>query len=154
MSHHLDKYKEQNPPLVDLVKQSLYVDDFVTGANSEQEALHIYTESKGMLHEGGFNLCKWKSNSREVMDQINRSENIAEKNTTTTTESCGNSEDNIKILGVSWNTTEDKLSFNLSELISYAKTLTITKRSLLKMSAKIFDPLGLLSPFVIRLFLS
>ena len=35
------------------------------------------------------------------------------------------------------------------ELIKYANTLKVAKRSLLKLSTKVFDSLGLLSPFTI-----
>ena len=38
-----------------------------------------------------------------------------------------------------------------SELLEYAQGLPVNKRSILKVSAKIFDPLGLLSPLVIKL---
>ena len=43
------------------------------------------------------------------------------------------------------------MSFDFEELIEYANTLQVTKRSLLKLSAKVFDPLGLLSPFTITM---
>ena len=38
-----------------------------------------------------------------------------------------------------------------SELIEYAESLPVTKRSVLKLSAKIFDPIGLLTPFTISM---
>jgi len=41
--------------------------------------------------------------------------------------------------------------FDFSELTEYARSLTATKQSLLRFTAKSFDPLGLLSPFVIHL---
>ena len=37
------------------------------------------------------------------------------------------------------------------ELMKYARSLPTSKHSLLRVIAKIFDPLGLLAPFVIRL---
>ena len=40
--------------------------------------------------------------------------------------------------------------FDLVDLSQHASLLPATKRSLLKISAKIFDPLGLLSPFTIQ----
>ena len=40
--------------------------------------------------------------------------------------------------------------FNFVDLINEAKSLPPTKRSLLKISAKIFDPLGLISPLTIQ----
>ena len=56
----------------------------------------------------------------------------------------------VKVLGSIWNTASDTLEFNFSNLVSEAKSLPPTKRSLLKISAKIFDPLRLLSPFTIQ----
>jgi hypothetical protein len=64
----------------------------------------------------------------------------------------------VKVLGTSWNTKTDEFQFELDELITFAKLLPLTKRllpltkrSFLKVSAKIFDPLGVLSPFTIVL---
>ena len=36
-------------------------------------------------------------------------------------------------------------------MVHYVQTLPINKRSLLKFTAKIFDPIGALTPFVIKL---
>jgi len=57
----------------------------------------------------------------------------------------------IKVLGINWDTVSDGLCFNLDETMSYSNRLPPTKRSVLKLSAKIFDPLGFLSPFIIQL---
>ena len=62
-----------------------------------------------------------------------------------------NREKSVKVLGSNWNTHSDELFFDFENLITYAKSLPITKRALLKLTAKIFDPLGFLSPFTIRL---
>ena len=57
--------------------------------------------------------------------------------------------DMVKLLGIYWNTPLDCLMFNFSELIRYVESLSVTKHSLLRITAKIFDPLGFLSLFVI-----
>ncbi len=59
--------------------------------------------------------------------------------------------DVVNVLGTKWDCKTDELCFNLSSIVEYARTLPVTKRSLLKITAKIFDPLGLLSPFIVRL---
>jgi hypothetical protein len=53
-------------------------------------------------------------------------------------------------LGTIWNKSSDELEFKFTDLVEEAKALPATKRSLLKVIDKIFDPLGFLSPFIIR----
>ena len=67
-----------------------------------------------------------------------------ENNTSRENEDCS-----IKILGVSWNVETDEFEYDLKKWMDYAKTLTPTRRSVLRLSAKIFDPLGFLAPFTI-----
>ena len=42
--------------------KAFYVDDVVTGANSEEEAFSLYQNSKDILKKGGLNLRKFRSN--------------------------------------------------------------------------------------------
>ena len=56
-----------------------------------------------------------------------------------------------KVLGVPWNSSLDVFTFEFGELIEYASSLVVNKRSILKVAAKIFNPLGLISPFIIQL---
>ena len=50
-----------------------------------------------------------------------------------------------------WDHVTDTFHFDFTHLGSYVSSVPITKRSLLKLTAKIFDPLGFVSPFVIQL---
>ena len=52
-----------------------------------------------------------------------------------------------KVLGVIWDSNSDDFMFDFLELVKYAKPLPPSKR----VTAKIFDPLGLLAPFMICL---
>ena len=56
----------------------------------------------------------------------------------------------IKILGLNWNTEDDYFSFDALQIIEYLKSFPPTKRSILKISAKIFDPIGLISPITMN----
>ena len=58
-----------------------------------------------------------------------------------------NPEPNVfaKILGLSWKVNSDEFYFYLQEMITFAKLLPPTRRSVvLRVSVKLFDPLGLL----------
>ena len=57
----------------------------------------------------------------------------------------------IKLLGLLWERFSDCFTFDFTKLTEYAEQLPCTKRSSLRVSTKIFDPLGFLSPFVIKL---
>ena len=137
--HHLDIHRKQNPDTVKLLLASLYVDDFLGGSQTKDEGLKIYQESMKIMGSGGFTFRKWTTNCRTLQDKIHQ----AEGSTSTTP-----LEDSVRILGVKWNTQDDYF-FDLSEITKYMRTVPSTKRSLLRVSAKMFDPLGLLSPFSI-----
>ena len=132
------------------MNQSLYVDDLVTGADTVESGLSIYHAVKGLMAEGSFNLRKWHSNSPQLMEKISQFEQGNERDSTAQTLPTGSGPES-KILGVAWNTHNDELSFCLSELVQYATSFPVTKQSVLRITASIFDPLGLLAPFVIKL---
>ena len=73
--HHLDSQvpEEFQTEFIEILKNSLYVDDLVTGEENETAALELYSKSREVMQRGGFNLRKWKTNSRAVQEAINRS---------------------------------------------------------------------------------
>lgn len=56
--------------------QSTYVDDVICGAETEDEAFDIYTQSKEIFRQGGFNLRKFLSNSKTLQTRIDRAEGL------------------------------------------------------------------------------
>ena len=91
------------------------------------------------MNQGGFNLRKWKTNSKILQQRIVAVEGEAV-----------NEMLELKLLGLSWDISKDIFRFNLRNLVNFVKSLPPTKQSILRALAKIFDPLGLLSPFVVR----
>ena len=127
----------------------------------------MYQQSKELMAKGGFNLRKWNSNSATLLQLINNVEEamvqpktddvnqpIKEEDESFSKSSIGPnqvSDKLVKTLGVCWDTVSHEMSFDFEELIKCATTLQVTKRSLLTLSAKVFDPLGLLSVFTITM---
>jgi hypothetical protein len=68
---------------------------------------------------------------------------------TTGTISSNTKDSAVKVLGLNWNTKSDEFYFEYDELYDYAINLPLSKRSVLKVTAKIFDPIGILTPFTI-----
>ncbi|GFU17451.1 integrase catalytic domain-containing protein [Nephila pilipes] len=56
-----------------------------------------------------------------------------------------------KVLGLAWQSLDDCLTLDTKGLLEIISTNKITKRFLLQAIGKIFDPLGLISPFTIRM---
>ena len=170
ISNHLKSYNTLYPTVKEQVGDCLYVDDLITGASTVEQGFELYQMAKRIMKDAGLNLRKWNSNSTSLMKQISEAESMADSNCPIVTSKVLLSEEeesyskssvgllhsvskteHSKLLGVIWDSQGDQLMFKFHDLINYANTLPLSKRSVLKISAKIFDPLGLLGPFVIRL---
>lgn len=67
---HLERYMTSDQPTVETLLRSTYVDDIISGANTEEAAFDLYTRAKEMFRAGGFNLRKFITNSPELQQQI------------------------------------------------------------------------------------
>ena len=159
---HVSSYQEKNPEIVKVLK-GLFVDDLSTGGETVDKAYEIYQQAKQVMKEGNFNLRKWNSNSKELIERIRTSEGevttrgsdpkLSEEDQSYVQSCIGLSAENetVKILGLLWNSSSDEICYDFTEITELAKTIPATKRSLLKLTAKIFDPLGILSVFTVKM---
>lgn len=140
---HLKQFETEQPKAVQTLRDSLYVDDFISSSLDVQEAVHVTTAAKDILSQAGMNLCKWVTNSPDLraMWKENGVECIGES------ESSGNV---LKVLGLVWRPEEDDFVFDQRGLMNILKDKENTKRGVLRTSARIFDPIGFLTPFTIR----
>ena len=109
------------------------------------------------MKEGGFNLRKWKSSNAELLQEFQQSDPsyIAsqEEEGTYDKETLGNIVENgkTKVLGIPWDTAGDKFEFDLSKIGELIEGEKITKRKVLGSIAKLFDPLGIISPITVSM---
>ena len=141
--------------------QSFYVDDLVTGADSEAEALSLYHKSKERIKDGGFLLLKWKKNDEGLAKQISLKEEgqkhvnegpVGEEQTYAK-EMLGSHKDEektSKVLGIPWDYKTDTLTFDLTKIGKGIHVNKPTKQVVLSSLATIFDPLGLISPIAVQ----
>lgn len=134
-------HKDEFPTASKIAMEDFYVDDLMTGSYSGDEALSTRRELSNLLLSGGFKLRKWTSNSTQLLKEIpiqdqdiQHSTGIEINNTVTA-------------LGIVWSPDADAFSFTLSLPIIPG---IATKRNILSDISKIFDPLGWLSPIIIR----
>ena len=55
-----------------------------------------------------------------------------------------------KVLGVRWNFDDDHFVFDLKEIACLARHIEATKRNVVSVAAKFYDPLGFLSPVIME----
>ena len=139
--NYAQDHKETYPLAADAVGNNCYMDDIMPSVDSVEVAKEARRQLSEMGDKAGFHICKWVSNRKEVLEDVpvkDRSSNVSlEKNELPTT----------KTLGIRWDAGDDELLFDYS---SPTEDFQYTKRNVLKRTVSLFDPLGLLSPFIIQ----
>ncbi|XP_049882518.1 uncharacterized protein LOC126378330 [Pectinophora gossypiella] len=119
----------------ELIRSDFYVDDFLSGCDSEKELMHNINKVTEILHSACFPLRKFRTNA--PCNFINNQSSFIPKDLDLSSQSSA--------LGLKWDPVADVFIFPTNvECPSVA-----TKRTILSNSAKLFDPLGLLSPCTI-----
>ncbi|XP_073942509.1 uncharacterized protein [Choristoneura fumiferana] len=127
--------QERFPDACQVLLQGFYVDDLLWSCQSELEACKLQDELMTLLGSGGFDLKKWASNCPNLLTRM-QSDQVTAINFQDDTLSCS-----VKVLGLIWLPSCDSFSFNYNLTDDY-----FTKRSVLKLLASIFDPVGFISP--------
>ena len=137
---HLFQLKETHDEVGHLIR-SLFVDDYIGGADNPEEAMKMYARIKELLLQAGLELRKWCSNNVNVQKQILDHEPDDQVGKPFKHAS--------KILGLTWDKTEDKLNIQTSNVYKESAEYLVSKRNVLKTVASLYDPIGVISPIVI-----
>lgn len=132
---------EQSPEVSQSILRDFYMDDYISGANSDNEAEIMHRDVAKVLESGGMLLRKWCSNSEQMRRIFSETSNVSHYSLNLSPDETTTS------LGLNWCPTSDTLLFlNKSEISRLSKT----KRELLSTLNSVFDPLGFLGPVLIR----
>lgn len=135
---HLATIEESRFPIAaKVLKNDMFVDDILTGAQSEEDTLFCQQQVIALCAQGKFQLRKWASNLPSILQAVPTSECSIDPAVLFDDEG----QAILKILGMYWNPTQDYFSYNY-----HSPSFTTTKRSVLSDMARIFDPLGFLAP--------
>lgn len=118
--------KMKFPEASEILKKNLYVDDISFSNSSIEVAKQNINAIEEILLEGSFPIKKWNSNNRLIdpdQDEI------------------------VDVLGLRWNKKEDIFKLKAREI---DELKIVTKRNLLRLVAKFWDPVGMLSPCLIK----
>ena len=140
-----ERFRHLSPRAADIIVNSSYVDDIVDSVPSLPEARQLTEDMGSILEKGGFSVKEWKFGGMNS----------------------GSNEGVLRVLGTIWNPVQDCILFeprlNFSKKcrgIRIESNITgfevrdsiptiLTRRMVLEQVMGIFDPLGLLSPFLL-----
>lgn len=134
-------YDAEYPRAAEVLRSQIFVDDIATGAPSVEEAIELKTQLIQLLSCAQLELRKWSSNSEPFLetlpvDHCQTPKIFSEESDKST----------LKILGVQWDPTGDIFTYSHSKIAD----AEFTKRAILSHVARIFDPLGWLTPFILK----
>ncbi|XP_062711167.1 uncharacterized protein LOC109417082 [Aedes albopictus] len=148
-NRNAERFEEEHPAAVMIIKKRHYVDDMVFSVETESEAVTL-AESVRFIHmQGGFEIRNWISNSPLVLSSMNGGES-SEKDLNISAELSSQ-----KILGMWWDTKDDvfkyKICWTRFDTALLDGSRCPTKREILRTLMTIYDPLGLIDHFLVLL---
>ena len=108
---------------------------------NEDKAIKLMKDLKSMCQEGGFNLKKFASNSKRVLQSIPEKDRKIDVKNNDLLESLPEE----RTLGALWNVENDTLGFKFN-----LKEKPLTRRGVLSVLSSINDPLGFGAPFLLK----
>lgn len=129
----------RHPEEAEAIGSEFYMDDLMSGADTAERAIQKQRIIHETLSNAKFPLRKYASNSLEVLKAIDQQLVDKHRILNFDAENC------VSILGLQWKPVKDEFSVNV-KLKALPELATLTKRMMCSFTAKVFDPLGFISP--------
>jgi len=137
-----EDYSSISTKAAEFLKRDFYVDDGVTSVETVQEAKELIEAATKICSKGNVRLHKFLSNNKEVLSSVPESERSE------STKNLNLVHDQLpqeRTLGLEWSAETDSFTFALPHF-----NKPTTKRGLLSTISQIYDPLGLISPVILK----
>ncbi len=148
MKRNADQFADTCPKSVVAIHRNIFMDDYLDCQDEEETAVQRVKEVIKIQSAGGMEMLKWITNSEFVRKSIPEERRAGSPDLNVT-------EDPVeRILGIFWASHTDRLIFKLNlpkldiNIVNGSKRPT--KRDALKMAMSLFDPLGLIAHYTIR----
>jgi hypothetical protein len=133
-----DRFRVELPLASKAVKDSCYMDDIQGLTNNRTELIEQVAQTDKLFDKASMIVHKINSNDKEALIEAG-----VDKERISPLEE-------QKVLGILWSTITDKIIFPFEEILDgEGDTLVETKRSLLRQTARLYDPIGIWTPFVL-----
>ena len=126
-------HSTQFPEVDQAVRKNFYMDDFIKSFPNASDARRLTEDLRNVLMRGGFRLTKFLSNNAAAIIHLPESEKETPVQTT-------------RVLGQTWCLSDDTYTAPPPKPVPTPTTL----RQLFSLVSSVFDPIGLLAPFVVQ----
>ena len=137
-----DKYEQEfGEAAAKFVRDDFYVDDGLKSTNDAKKAIELIASTHNLCAKGGFNLHKFICNDKDVLESIPKEQRASKVQDIDLMHEELPAE---RTLGIQWCIETDTFFFTAD-----CKEKPTTRRTILSTVSSLYDPLGLLSPFVL-----
>lgn len=145
MNLNASEFHEEFPEAVERIKRDTYMDDFICSVDSLNDASRLAAEVETVHKRGGFEMRGWITNDPAALTLL-PVECLSDLVIGKSLELHINAVN--RTLGLIWQPALDELKFNF--IVSSDSSAPITKRQALIQVMRIYDPLGILMPVVVK----
>ena len=145
IEQHLSSWEERYPDIVAELGKSLYLDDLLSGGQTIAEAADRKAKVIKVFEDATFKLHKWNSNASEL--EMNGEVTVGNDEETYAKQQLSGDLTQTTMLGLKWNKSKATLTVSFPAVDT---NTTMTKRKILSKLAKVYDPLGLVSPIILQ----
>ncbi|XP_062705798.1 uncharacterized protein LOC134287620 [Aedes albopictus] len=142
-------FADEYPRAADAIVRHHYVDDYLDSFGTEEEAITVGRQVKKIHERGGFEIRNFLSNKPEIAESVG-----AQSATMDKVLQAGKAECAESILGMRWIPGSDHFTYTLELRETLQEVLAEnhipTKREVLRIVMSLFDPLGLITFFLIH----
>ncbi|XP_025262631.1 uncharacterized protein LOC105253514 [Camponotus floridanus] len=138
--HQLALDEKSSYPLgASALLKDIYMDDVLTGASTLKEAKDLLRQLTRICRAGGFPLKKWSANDAALLSDVPAEDRLQRE------PRWWLPGESHSTLGLLWHPHEDSFAFSMS----ITQPNVFSKRTVLSLTARLFDPLGWLSPVTV-----
>lgn len=122
-----------------MLRHDVYMDDVLSGAETFEAAQELRLQLTRLCMAGGFPLRKWSANEGALLEDIPTEHKLQRELR------AWRPHESHATLGLQWHPSVDSFLFE----IRATPLVDVTKRSVLSLTARLFDPLGWLAPTMV-----
>ncbi len=146
-----EDWKDKYPLAAAVVTDDYYVDDMLSGGANVEEVIQLRKQISEIMDSGSFKLCKFLSNSKQVLASIPDDLRAAGVKGLQDKEECTGE----RVLGLWWDPSPAEDNFRFKLTMHKVKQRILdgeipTKREMCGVIMSLYDPLGFISQFKIK----